>query len=167
VTGLARSIAQELGDRSSHFDIAIRGCLLCLFTYLMRAPVQPISRVHDPNLSAPESCADAFSARVEAYLLSHYHRPLSLPQVARSIGCSTAYLCRRFRAATGQTPFQVLRAVRIEAAKHLLRSEVPIARVAEMVGFDDPFYFSRVFSAAVGESPQGYRARFIGTGEGA
>jgi len=34
-----------------------------------------------------------------------------------------------------------------------------------MVGFDEPFYFSRVFSTAVGEPPQGYRARFLGPGE--
>jgi AraC-like DNA-binding protein len=162
VTGLARSITQELGDRSAHYAVAIRGCLLCLFTYLVRASAQPLSRIDTPDFSPHEVArADAFSASVEAYLLSHYHRPLSLQQVARAVGCSPAYLCRRFRTSTGQTPFGLLRAVRIEAAKRLLRSEVPIARVAEMVGFDDPFYFSRVFSAAVGESPQGYRAHFL------
>ncbi|HZT41702.1 MAG TPA: AraC family transcriptional regulator [Chthonomonadaceae bacterium] len=160
VTLLARSIAQELGDRSLHYETAIRGSLMCLFARLGRAPAYPVSRVSTADAERNSANEDAFSARVEAYLLSHYHRPLTLQDIARAVGCSRAHLCRRFHEATGQTPFQCLKALRMEAAKRLLRSEVPIGRVAEMVGFDDPLYFSRVFSSHIGESPRTYRSRF-------
>jgi AraC-like DNA-binding protein len=159
VTNQARSMAQELAERSAHYTTAIRGGLLCLLTWLLRAPVHRISRLHGSDQEPQQNAQDSFNDRVESYLLSHYHRPLSLGQVAESVGCSPAYLCRRFRELTGQTPFQFLRDVRIEAAKRLLRSEVPIARVAEMVGFEDPLYFSKVFSNQVGESPQSFRAQ--------
>ena len=154
----ARCVAQELAERSPHYQSVVRGSLLCLFTWLLRAPAQPISRFGAEPI-AKATGQDAFNERVESYLSSNYHRPLTLPQVAGSIGCSPAYLCRRFRELSGRSPFQFLRGVRIEAAKRLLISEVPIARVAEMVGVDDPLYFSKVFSGQVGESPQSYRAR--------
>jgi AraC-like DNA-binding protein len=159
VTGQARSMAQELADRGVHYQIAVRGSLLCLLTWLMRAPVYSISRLSGVDWNKKVANQESFSDRVEAYLCSHYHRPLTLAQVARSIGCSPAYLCRHFRELTGLTPFQYLREVRVEAAKRLLSSEVPIARVAEMVGFDDPLYFSRVFASETGVSPQTYRTK--------
>ncbi|HEX5324711.1 MAG TPA: AraC family transcriptional regulator [Capsulimonadaceae bacterium] len=159
VTGQARSMAQELADRAPHYEVAVRGCLLCLLTWLLRAPVYSISRLSGVDWNQKAANQESFSDRVEAYLCSHYHRPLTLAQVSRSIGCSPAYLCRHFKELTGLTPFQYLREVRVEAAKRLLSSEVPIARVAEMVGFDDPLYFSRVFASETGESPQSYRTR--------
>ncbi len=157
VTGLARSIGQELSERAAHYNTALRGSLLCLLTWMLRAPVYRISRFSSVERETKPFSEEAFNDRVEAYLLTHYHRPLSLGQIAVSVGCSPAYLCRRFRELTGQTPFQYLRDIRIEAAKRLLHSEVPIARVAEMVGFDDPLYFSKVFSGQVGASPQAFR----------
>ncbi|MCW3058208.1 MAG: AraC family transcriptional regulator [Capsulimonas sp.] len=159
VTNVARSISQELAERSPQYDTVIRGALLCLFTWLQRAPVHRISRMSGTGKDAKPGEDDTFSNRVESYFLSHYHRPISLSQVASSMGCSPAHLCRHFRTLTGQTPFQFLRDVRIEAAKRLLCSEVPIARVAEMVGFDDPLYFSKVFSGRTGESPHSFRVR--------
>jgi AraC-like DNA-binding protein len=164
LTAYARSIAQEIADRPPHFETVVRGSLLCLFTVLLRAPIYRISRQSESGRETEEPSGDPFSDRVRAYLLSHYHRPLNLAQIARSIECSPAYLCRHFRELTGQTPFQYLREVRLAAAKELLQSEVPIARIAEMVGFDDPLYFSKVFSRHVGQSPQNYRGscRMIG-----
>jgi len=159
VMGQARSMAQELADRAPGYDIVIRGSLLCLFTWLLRAPVHSISRQSDGIRDQTDVGQDGFRERVESYLLSHYHRPLTLAQIALSVGCSPAYLCRRFRELTDQTPFQYLRTIRIDAAKRLLLSEVPIGRVAEMVGFDDPLYFSKVFSGQTGESPQSFRRK--------
>lgn len=159
IMGQARSLAQEMADRSPHFETVVRGCLLCLLTWLLRAPVQSITRQGEGGRDKRGDTQDSFQERVENYLRSNYHRPLTLPQVARSMGCSPAYLCRHFRELTGNTPFQFLRAVRMEAAKRLLLSEVPISRVAEMVGFDDPLYFSKVFSGQAGVSPQSYRTQ--------
>lgn len=158
MTGYAHSIAQELTDRPEHYATVVRGSLLCLFTLLLRAPVYRISRHTGTEDETAEADEHSFSGRVESYLRSHYHRPLTLAQIARSIECSPAYLCRHFRELTGRTPFQYLRTVRLEAAKELLLSEVPIARISEMVGYDDPLYFSKVFSQQVGQSPQHYRA---------
>jgi len=159
IANQARIISQELAERSPHHVTAIRGSLLCLLAWVLRAPVQRISFLISTSDEPKLEGQGSFSDRVQSYLLSHYHRPVTLAQVAKAMGCSSAYLCRHYRELTNQTPFQCLRDIRIEAAKRLLGSDVPIGRVAEMVGFDDPLYFSKVFSNYTGESPQRFRAR--------
>jgi AraC-like DNA-binding protein len=160
-TGITRVMAQELATRSDHFETVIRSLVSCLLIWLSRASILPITSVSSATPPqgtetqlAPEN---DFQGRVESYLLGHYHRPLSLPEVARALGCSPSFLCRRYRQITGHTPFRRLRDIRIEAAKRLLQSDLSITRIAEMVGFDDVFYFSRVFSKVEGKSPQSYQ----------
>lgn len=63
-----------------------------------------------------------------------------------------------FKNATGLTPNQYLTEKRINQAKHLLEAGYSeyggIKRVAEMVGFEDSLYFSRVFQKIVGQCPK-------------
>lgn len=160
-TGISRVMAQELATRSEHYETVVRSLVSCLLIWLSRASILPITSVNSSGTPqgtettlAPEN---DFQERVESYLLGHYHRPLSLPEVARALGCSPSFLCRRYRQITGNTPFRRLRDIRIEAAKRLLQSDLSVTRIAEMVGFDDVFYFSRVFSRMEGKSPQSYQ----------
>jgi AraC-like DNA-binding protein len=52
----------------------------------------------------------------------------------------------------------VILTARLNEAKTLLaESDLPIATIARQVGYDDPAYFSRLFSARVGQSPREFR----------
>ena len=67
-----------------------------------------------------------------------------------------------FKKETGVTPAQYLKALRIEKAKKLLnmqyfQEDVHIKTIANMCGFDDQLYFSRVFKRYTGFSPSDYR----------
>ncbi len=160
-TAITRALEQELAVRVDHLEAVVRGLVSCLLIWLSRASSMPItfqtgSRSLSEATELPLEGTD-FAARVESYLLGHYHRPLSLSGVARALGCSPSFLCRRYRQLTGDTPFHRLRHIRIAAAKSLLRSDLPVTRVAEMVGYDDVFYFSRVFSRLEGMSPRAYQ----------
>jgi len=67
------------------------------------------------------------------------------------------YLRRTFKKETGKTPIQYLTVLRIESAKRLFEKmygdELSVKFVAAQVGFEDPYYFSRVFKAVTGLSP--------------
>jgi len=70
-------------------------------------------------------------------------------------------LNRRFVNATGLSPRQYLRRVRIEAAKRLLEGQnTTVERIAEQVGYRDTRAFIRAFGAVAGLSPGQYRQKF-------
>lgn len=63
-----------------------------------------------------------------------------------------------FVKATGESPRRYLENLRIErAARMLLDGDAPVAAVAEAVGYDDPYHFSRVFKRVTGRPPSEFR----------
>jgi len=68
------------------------------------------------------------------------------------------YLCQVFKRYAGTTIVQYVHALRVQRAKHLLSSsDKSVGDIAEEVGFQDAFYFSRIFKRLEGLSPQQYR----------
>jgi AraC-like DNA-binding protein len=84
---------------------------------------------------------------------------LTLNDLARAAGEQSPWqFIRRYRAATGQTPMQAFLHRKIARACYLLEvSDLPVAEVAQRFGFEDPYYFSRVFRKITGVSPSHYR----------
>jgi AraC-like DNA-binding protein len=86
------------------------------------------------------------------------HRPLSVKQYADALGLSVDALREAVRKATGSTPQEVILTTRLNEAKALLaESDLPVATIARQVGYDDPAYFSRLFTARVGQPPRTFR----------
>ena len=52
-----------------------------------------------------------------------------------------------------------LKTLRMNEARHLLahQTELDVKTVGELVGYPDPFYFSRVFKSSSGRSPTEFR----------
>jgi len=70
----------------------------------------------------------------------------------------TDHFRRLFKEDTGKTPVQYLLGIRIDYAKDLLRnSTLNVKSISQMCGFDDPYYFSRVFKKLTGKSPENWK----------
>ncbi|MEU3026371.1 AraC family transcriptional regulator [Streptomyces incarnatus] len=86
--------------------------------------------------------------------------PLSVADHAARHGMTTAELRGAVRRAAGCTPKDYLLGIRLGRAKELLAAtELPVAAVARRVGYDDPAYFSRLFTRRVGLAPARFRAQ--------
>ncbi len=84
--------------------------------------------------------------------------PLSVKEMANSLGISASHLRARFRASCGVSLGRHLRRLRLEKACGLLRlSQNRVSEVAELCGFTSIYSFSRAFSTAYGISPLSYR----------
>jgi transcriptional regulator GlxA family with amidase domain len=62
-----------------------------------------------------------------------------------------------FREELGLSPVRYLNRLRIERASALLHEDIPIWRVAELVGFPNANYFSRIFRSEKGMTPIEYK----------
>jgi len=102
--------------------------------------------------------ARRFVLSAMAYMHAHCAEPISLGDVARSVGLTERHLDRCFRQEMGLTPITYLNRYRIKQAKLLLATgSKTVTEIAFDVGFSDSSYFARVFRREVGLSPSAYR----------
>lgn len=82
---------------------------------------------------------------------------------ARNCHVTLTHFRRLFHAAAGLPPSQFLIRSRLrKAAGLLIRSSEPVGDIAAQCGFDNPFYFSRIFKEKYQVSPLDYRREFSG-----
>jgi AraC-like DNA-binding protein len=100
--------------------------------------------------------------RICGYLERHFHQKLSLAILSDLFNISARHLNRVFKDETGKTVIEALHDIRIERAKHLLlESDEKVISIAMEVGYDDPAFFTRLFSRKVGVSPGKFRGEIV------
>ena len=108
----------------------------------------------------PEIAADVREAFTKMAL--YPDRPWRVAELAQFCGLSEPHFYRKFKQATGSTPIDWLRRERINhARRRLLESNDPIKQVAEQVGYNDAFFFSRDFKRYTGVAPKNYRSQHM------
>jgi two-component system response regulator YesN len=94
-------------------------------------------------------------ARVEEYIEKNLDKRLSLPDVASEFNLSPNYLSQLFTRYAGEGFVEYLTAAKIAAAKiMLLKGEGPVYEIAGKLGYENAFYFSKVFKKLEGVSPR-------------
>ncbi|HYH30418.1 MAG TPA: AraC family transcriptional regulator [Pseudonocardia sp.] len=102
--------------------------------------------------------ADPVVAEVMAALVRRPDQPWTIDEMARLAHLSRSALSERFRRALGRSPSEVLRDVRMQVARKLLRDPArTVTQVAFAVGYGSTAAFSRAFSAHQGVGPQEWR----------
>lgn len=82
---------------------------------------------------------------------------IQLSTLAAACGLSVGHFSRAFRQSVGMPPYRWLVQRRIDVAKSLLRTDLPIAELALRCGFSDQSHLTRVFKHAVGQTPGDWR----------
>jgi AraC family transcriptional regulator len=98
-------------------------------------------------------------ARIRDYVEAHLGDRLTLTEIAAVACLSPYHLSRSFKLTTGIGLHQYVVRRRIERARHLLvRTELPLAEIAGIVGFDSQASFTARFRREIGVSPGRLRA---------
>jgi two-component system response regulator YesN len=93
------------------------------------------------------------------YLHQHYHRPISLDDLASAMKMNASYLSALFSQTTGVTFRHFLEEVRLSKGKELLRDpRNRVGEVARAAGYSSPDSFRHAFKAHEGLSPEAWRA---------
>ncbi|ATW24398.1 response regulator transcription factor [Candidatus Formimonas warabiya] len=93
----------------------------------------------------------------KSYVLQNLRKQLTLKEVADHVGFSVSYFSTLFSKEENMTFKEYVIQSRIERAKVLLENtNLPMKTIARETGFQDPDYFSKVFSQKVGTAPSRY-----------
>jgi AraC-like DNA-binding protein len=85
-------------------------------------------------------------------------RDISAREMSEIMDCSSGNIRRLFRTYLNLSPVEYINRERVQRAKNMLSTgRLSISKVAENSGFDDQFYFSRIFKKFCGVSPLKYR----------
>jgi AraC family transcriptional regulator, arabinose operon regulatory protein len=94
------------------------------------------------------------------FIEQNLRRRIRLEELAATVSLQPAYFCHLFSETVGQSPIEFVNRKRIERAQVLLLGEKrPLKETAAEVGFEDVYYFSRIFKAVAGISPAHYSAQ--------
>jgi transcriptional regulator GlxA family with amidase domain len=104
------------------------------------------------------------TAATRAWVLEHLDEPLTLSDLAAHAGMSLRTFARRFHDEVGLSPGRWLIQQRVARARHLLEaSDLPVDRIAGLVGFATGASLRQHLHAAIGVSPGTYRRTFRAT----
>lgn len=122
--------------------------------------IHTICAEHITLTNALPSSKPSLAELAKYYIMDNYDKKITLTEICRAIGCSKSTLISIFKQEYGTTVNAYISEVRIAEAKELLSAtEKSISEIAEITGFYDQAYLSKVFSARMGISPSEYRRK--------
>lgn len=141
---------QELLNCRIGYENLLEMCLRQLLLLIQRNRAEQkcsISSLHQEEME-----------HARRYFHEHYNENIDIEQYAQSVHMSLCWFTRTFKAIAGCAPTKYITNIRIKTASQLLTSsEYPVSEIANIVGYANPFYFSRVFKRSVGMTPREYR----------
>ena len=143
VAQIAGRAARELGRRDSTASLVIEGLMLQLFG--------EISRNREGKSIPP------WLRRVREEIRARYREPLTMRDLAASVGVHPVHLARAFRTHFGCTPGDMIRHARVEHAKAAIRRGRALGDVAVDAGFVDQSHLTRTFRALTDVTPGAFR----------
>jgi transcriptional regulator GlxA family with amidase domain len=97
---------------------------------------------------------------VQQYIEENYMNNLKIETLAKIAILGTRTFMRRFKKATGNTPYEYIQRVKVEVAKKMLeKSHEGVEQICMNVGYLDISAFRKVFKKNVGITPSDYKKR--------
>lgn len=109
----------------------------------------------------PSSRYDLIRHSVD-YLKENYHRPnISVEDAAMCSEISSVHFRRIFKELYSISPIKYVNTLRIDRAKELLKYDNTnsVSQIAELCGYSDVYYFSKIFKSHTGMTPTVYRKK--------
>jgi transcriptional regulator GlxA family with amidase domain len=131
----------------------------------MKNPLFELTKPANGNGSShrTENIAAEIAERIGrsiAYMVEHLDQPLQVSTLAAQASVSPSHYFALFKRQTGTAPIDFFIRLRMNHARELLECTCSsVKEVAATMGYDDPFYFSRVFKSVHRVAPAEYRKR--------
>ncbi|MEN9634237.1 MAG: hypothetical protein RL077_2641 [Verrucomicrobiota bacterium] len=111
--------------------------------------------------SAPQESTTTRIERTLTMMGKNLGTHVTIHELAATAGMSHAYFTQQFRKHTGQSPRSFFNQQKIaKACEYLAATDTKVENIARLVGYEDPFYFCRLFKRLTQRTPTMYRQSF-------
>lgn len=123
--------------------------------------LSPIVEVTGDRMDILDLLDDSLVEKAVKYVEANIQRPdMSVELVSTYLDVSRVYLYKKIKTATGLTPIEFIRLIRLRRAAHILREGgLTVSEVAAKVGFNSPRNFSKYFRDEFGVLPSAYQSQ--------
>lgn len=126
------------------------------FLYLLFSEMLEISKQNNEIIDCNKK--EDIIEKAMAFIELNYYHPIDVDLLCNHVNYSRSYFSRLFNKEVGQSVPDYINNIRMQKAKILLKNtELTIHEVAKSVGFDDQFYFSKLFKKMTGIAPTSYK----------
>jgi two-component system response regulator YesN len=97
--------------------------------------------------------------QAKEYIERHYaNSQMSLADISQHVFLHPSYLSSIFKKETQTSIIEYINEVRLKQSKHLMdtQSDIMVNQITQQVGYNDPYYFSKIFKKRYGVSPTQY-----------
>lgn len=151
VTNLWENIIAEIQVRRMYYEELTEGMLMQLLAGLSRNIYEEKHNILTTHKNIQKVIEDMHRNCNHAMTINEY---------AKLYNMSVCWFINNFKALTGMTPRQYMIHIKINKAKALLNdSQLNVNEVADIVGFQNAFYFSRAFKKMTGVSPKEWKTQ--------
>lgn len=116
-----------------------------------------IKHLHIYRLARKEPENDLFK-KVITYMKNNLHKNIRISDLAEICNCSNSNIYKLFKQNLDSAPKDFFIHLKMERArKYLIQTNLKVKVIGTKLGYEDQYYFSRIFSKHIGQSPAKYR----------
>lgn len=130
-------------EKRSGYQLEARGIFLLIIHYLISDYLNTsIAAIHEKRIN-----------KVKKYIFKNFNSQIKIQELADLVHLHPGYLGKVFKDEVGDSINEFINKIRINKACDLLATGETVSETAYQCGFNDPFYFSKVFKKIKGFSP--------------
>lgn len=140
------------------FRVLNRNYTMGNFIYISQVLMLILSEIYFREKVDEASSQNKHITAIVRYMYKHLDENLKLEDLSRELHLSMSYIHATFKKYTDRSPIDFFINLKMQEACKLLKStNLFIAEIGQKLGYDDQYYFSRIFKKVIGVSPKEYR----------
>ena len=141
------------------FEIAENGHSLGNMICLSQLLLTILSEIYYFEKESEMSKVDRNLTSAINFMYENLNKDLNLLELSEYMGLSKSYLNLIFKEHTQRAPLEFFTNLKIQqACKYLRLTNMYIYEISKTLGYEDQYYFSRIFKKTIGLSPKEYRS---------
>lgn len=158
-----QEITKHCYEMVAEYDGSNLGKYFMLKAQLMQVILLILREMQPAQEKQKSCCFESYNRnyvvkKIVNYLNENYSCKISLDQIAKNLYLSPVYISKLFKEETGESPINYLIKIRLNKARELLEQKEfgSIKGIANQVGYEDVYHFSKLFKKYYGISPLNY-----------